>query len=178
MSSSLKERFERLGPIRGVDQVRSGSPVVLSLRPARNLASVKAVSATMALAKRGLSLLRAKRAVEEMIERGRAVIRVPKVENQKILADELAAAGCIAAAVAQRSVDVRGLRESLGLTQEQFALRYGIALDALQNWELKRRLPDSAASSYLRVIAKLPDQASEAQEETLAGPYAEHQFAP
>jgi len=166
MSSSLKERLERLGPVRGVDQVPSGSPVVLSLRPGQDL---KPVDATLSLAKRGLSLLRAKRAIEEMIETSRAVVLVPKVESKSTLADELAAAGCVVATVAQKDVNVRELRERLGLTQEQFALRYGLDLDAVRNWEHGRRTPDPAARGYLRVIDKLPDQASSAQEEAVAG---------
>ena len=170
MTSSLKERLERLGPIRGVDQVPSGSPVVLSLRPGPDLRRVKTISATMALAKRGLSLLRAKRAVEEMVEHGRAVILAPKVESETALAAELAEAGCSVATVATQDVDVRALRERLALTQEQFALRYGLDLDAVRNWEHRRRTPDPAARSYLRVIARWPDQASEAQEEIVARP--------
>src|SRR5690349_1197456 len=173
MNLSLKERLERLGPVRDVDQVPYGSPVVLSLRPAQGHNSetiLKPVSATLALARRGLSLLRAKRAIEEMIETGRAVVLVPKVESKDKLADELADAGCIVATMAQTDVNVRELRERLGLTQEQFALRYGLDLDAVRNWEHGRRTPGPAAQSYLRVIARLPDQASDAQEELLAEP--------
>ena len=33
--SSLRERFERLGRIQGIDPVRSGSPAIVSLRPIR-----------------------------------------------------------------------------------------------------------------------------------------------
>jgi len=169
MSSSLKERLARLGPIRDVDQVPYGSPVVLSLRPNQETSprDLKPVDATLALAKRGLSLLRAKRAIEEMLETGRAVVLVPKVESTNTLADELSAAGCVVATMAQKEIDVRELRERLGLTQEQFALRYGLDLDAVRNWEHRRRIPDPAAQGYLRVIAKLPDQASTAQEELL-----------
>jgi putative transcriptional regulator len=96
---------------------------------------------------------------------------VPKVENASALASEMAEAGFLAAKVAARQIDVRALRERLGLTQEQFALRYGLDLDAVRNWEHKRREPDPAAQGYhLRVIARLPEQAGEAQEEALRGP--------
>ena len=94
-NSSLKERLERLGPVRAVSRVRSGSPVVMSLRPAANH-EFKAVTATEALARCGLSLLRAKRAFEEMISNGRAVLEVPKVENRSALAAELANCGVVA----------------------------------------------------------------------------------
>ena len=172
MNSSLSERLARLGPIRDVDRVPSGSPVVLSLRPGPNPSpdQLKAVDATLSLAKRGLSLLRAKRAIEEMLETGRTVLLIPTVESEHALADELSAAGCIVATMAQKDVNVRELRERLGLTQEQFALRYGLDLDAVRNWEHRRRIPDPAARSYLRVIDRLPNQASDAQEELLAEP--------
>jgi putative transcriptional regulator len=178
MTSSLKERLGRLGPIQDVDRVPCGSPVVLSLRPGPNLANLKTVDATLALAKRGLSLLRSKRAVEEMVERRRVVVLVPTVESEKALAHELADAGCVVASIGHHAVDVRSLRERLGLTQEQFALQYGLDLDAVRNWEHRRRTPDPAAQSYLRVIARLPEQASKAQEEVLAEPHAEHESAP
>jgi len=167
MSSSLKERFARLGPTRVIDRVRTGSPAVLSLRPSRGRNGVKTVSVALALGKRGMTLLRAKRAVEEMIERGRVVLLLPKLESESALAKELADAGCVAASVATQEVDVRALRERLGLTQEQFALRYGLDLDAVRNWEHRRRTPDLAAQSYLRVIERMPEKASEAQEEVI-----------
>ena len=64
-------------------------------------------------------------------------------------------------------IDVRALRNELGLTQEQFALRYGFDVDAVRNWEQQRRKPEAATASYLRVIAKMPKEASEALEEPL-----------
>jgi putative transcriptional regulator len=48
------------------------------------------------------------------------------------------------------------------LLQEQFAVRFGFDLDTLQNWERK---PDRAVMAYLRVIERMPDAASEAQED-------------
>lgn len=105
MKSSLRERLERLGPVRAVSQVASGSPVVLSLRPRPNR-QIKTVSATMSLARRGISLLRAKRAVEEMLATGRAVIELPKVENQTFLTAELDELGVMATSVVGPDVAV------------------------------------------------------------------------
>ena len=164
MKSRFKEQLERLGPVRDVPRVASGSPVVVSLRPVTNR-EVKTVPATLALAKRGLSLLRTKRAIEEMLSSGRAVVKLPTVEDQSTLRAELAKLGIRTRSVGERDVDIRRLRESLDLTQEQFALRYGIDLDTLQNWERKRRKPDQAVQSYMRVIEKMPGPASEAQED-------------
>jgi len=157
MKSSLQERFARLGPIRVVDRVASGSPAVLSLSRKAVDADVASVTATISLTRRGVPMLRAKRAIEEMLESGRVWIEVPMVESVEVLVRELADAG-IAAAVLDDStpVDVAALRAGLRLTQEQFALRFGLDLRSLQNWESGHRRPDRATSSYLRVIARLP----------------------
>lgn len=164
MKSSLKEQFARLGPIRELDRVPSGSPAVLSLRPGPALANLKTVTAAISLAKRGISLLKAKRAMEELLASGRAVVLLPTVEDASTLAAELEASGVRSAMVVSDEIDVKAVRQRLGLTQEQFALRYGLDLNSVQNWEAKRRAPDAAARSYLRVIERLPESASEALE--------------
>jgi putative transcriptional regulator len=55
--------------------------------------------------------------------------------------------------------DVRAIRESLGLSQQAFAMAYRIPLATLKGWEQGRRLPDATASAYLSVIAQMPDAA-------------------
>ena len=141
----------------------SGSPVVLAIRPARELARVKTISATLALAKRGMTLATAKRAVERMVERGEAVVAVPTVEPGRGLVADLNAAGVDAAQVCALRVDIPALRERLGLTQEEFALRYNLSLRALQNWEQGRE-PDPVVWNYLRAIERNPKEVAEAQE--------------
>ncbi len=42
-------------------------------------------------------------------------------------------------------VDVAVIRKRLGLTQSDFATRFGFKLDAVQNWEQGRRRSDGAA---------------------------------
>lgn len=51
---------------------------------------------------------------------------------------------------------VRETRESLGLSQSEFAQRFGLSLRSLQEWEQARRLPDVAVITYLRVIKRDP----------------------
>lgn len=163
MHSSLRERFARLGPVRAVDRVSSGSPAVLVLRipPAGNMP--RTVDAALALARRGHSLLRAKRATEDLVARGRAFVHLPMVEDVVALIDELAGAGIAAAVVEPSPVpDVRGLRERLGLTREQFAIRYGLEVETIKNWETGKREPDTTARSYLRVIARDPERVERA----------------
>lgn len=168
MKSSLKERLARLGSIQDVSRVVCGSPLVLSLSPSRAATQVLTVPATLALAKRGLTLLKAKRVIEEMLDRGRAVAQIPTVEDETALARELEEAGCSASRMGRPEIDVRALRERLGLTQDQFALRYALDVDTLRNWESRRRHPDAAALAYLGVIASLPEQVSMVLEQPLA----------
>jgi len=56
----------------------------------------------------------------------------------------------------------RRTRQATGLSQAAFAERYGIPAASLRDWEQGRRSPDSATKSYLRVIAKLPDDVAHA----------------
>ena len=51
----------------------------------------------------------------------------------------------------------RRARAETGLSQRAFAERYGIPVASLRDWEQGRRTPDNATQSYLRVIAKMPD---------------------
>ena len=56
-----------------------------------------------------------------------------------------------------RAVDVVAIRRRLGLSQAEFASRFGFKLDALQNWEQGRRRPEGAARAFLRVIEREPE---------------------
>jgi len=64
-----------------------------------------------------------------------------------------------------RRVDVRALRRKTGLTQEEFAIRFGLTVARVRDWEQKRSEPDAAARAYLKVIEKEP----EAVKRALAG---------
>ena len=170
ITSSLKERFARLEPGRVIDRVQSGSPGILALRSSKNLEDVETIPAIFALYRRGMTMLRAKRAVEVMVEKGSAVILVPKIEDLQVLAAELKNHGVSTAIVGPDVTDVRGIREHLGYSQEEFAHRFGLDLDSLQNWESGRRKMPKAARSYMRVIQTMPQQASEALEDMVLQP--------
>jgi putative transcriptional regulator len=55
-----------------------------------------------------------------------------------------------------RLVNVKRLRERLGLTQEEFAATYRIPVGTLRDWEQRRKNPDATARAYLIVIDKDP----------------------
>ena len=51
-------------------------------------------------------------------------------------------------------IDVQSLRQRIGLTQEQFAAKFGISLGTLRHWERGDRKPHGPALVLLRVIDK------------------------
>lgn len=57
----------------------------------------------------------------------------------------------------KRSPRVKIIRQALGLTQEEFAVRFHIPIGTLRDWEQERAEPDQTARTYLKVIAKEPE---------------------
>jgi putative transcriptional regulator len=58
--------------------------------------------------------------------------------------------------------DVRAIGRRLGLSQEQFASRYGFSVETIRNYEQGRRRPSGPARVLLRVIAGEPDAVTRA----------------
>ena len=54
------------------------------------------------------------------------------------------------------SVDVSSVRQSLGMSQDEFAARFGISPATLRNWEQGRRQPEGPAKVLLNIIAREP----------------------
>ncbi len=165
MESSLMERLARLGPIRVAPRATSGSPAVFVLRHPVTDPIPRTIDATMLLVYHGMAMLRGKRAIEAMLDDGRVTIELPLVEHPEAVINGLAQAGIEAVHIPPGSaVDVRALRDRLRLTREQFALRYGLEVETLRNWETGKREPDTTARSYLRVIANAPELVANAWE--------------
>jgi putative transcriptional regulator len=57
----------------------------------------------------------------------------------------------------RRTPRAKIIRRALGLSQEDFAVRYHIPLGTLRDWEQGRAEPDQAARAYPTVIAREPD---------------------
>ena len=53
-------------------------------------------------------------------------------------------------------VDVAALRHRLGMTQEQFAARFGVSVATLRHWERGDRRPQGPALVLLNVIEREP----------------------
>ena len=54
------------------------------------------------------------------------------------------------------------IRRALGLTQQEFAVRFRIPVGTLRDWEQGAAEPDQAARAYLTVIARDPDAVAKA----------------
>jgi putative transcriptional regulator len=55
-----------------------------------------------------------------------------------------------------RDVDVKAIRNRLGMTQARFSDTFGFSLDAIKHWEGGRRTPEAPARTLLTVIDKNP----------------------
>ncbi|KJV08863.1 hypothetical protein VZ95_15060 [Elstera litoralis] len=72
-------------------------------------------------------------------------------------------------------VDVRALRNRLGLSREQFAQRFRFPTRTVQEWEQGRRKPDQSARAYLTVIDRNPRAVEEALRTRTAEEASEYQ---
>lgn len=160
-SSSFVERLARQGRVQAISRVSSGSPEEIVLKPKRSSPDV--IAATLAIVARGATMLRAKRTVEKALSEGDAVIDLPMVEDQQALARDLETAGMAVTfrSVADRdlkkhfSVRLKGLRQRLGLSQEEFARDYNLDKKTLQGWEIGK-VPDRGNRQLIRMIEKDP----------------------
>ena len=55
-----------------------------------------------------------------------------------------------------RPVDVAAIRKRMGMSQIQFAKRYGFSHTTLRDWEQGRRSPGSVARTLLTVLDREP----------------------
>ena len=55
-----------------------------------------------------------------------------------------------------QDVDVKAIRNRLGMTQAKFSDAFGFSLDAIKHWEGGRRTPEAPARTLLTVIDKNP----------------------
>ena len=53
-------------------------------------------------------------------------------------------------------IDVKAIRTDRGMTQEEFASRFGFSVNTLRHWEQGARRPEGATRAYLLVIQRAP----------------------
>src|SRR5689334_13080070 len=136
--SSFRAVLERRGPTSAKSPARSGFPVPLVLV----LDDVKQpVELVRLLKKRGLSLRKAHETLNRLAK-GETVAVELCADAPGRAVSELAALGVAAHVIEPPQSDVRCVRERLGLSQAEFALRFGLELATVQNWEQGRYRPD------------------------------------
>jgi putative transcriptional regulator len=54
-------------------------------------------------------------------------------------------------------IDVKAIRGRLGMTQLEFAKRFGFSVNTVRHWEQGRRVPEGPTRAYLRVIGREPE---------------------
>ena len=58
--------------------------------------------------------------------------------------------------VSLKPADIQKARKSLGLSQDQFALVFGVSASTLRKWEQGQRSPTGAAETLLKIIDREP----------------------
>ncbi|WP_052710508.1 helix-turn-helix domain-containing protein [Azospirillum thiophilum] len=108
-------------------------------------------------------------ALTRLLDEGSVVVEVPVVEDVGVLIQELTEVGLDAALhEPPETVDVKALREREGMSQEEFALWYGLDVSTLRNWEQGRSQPDRTSRTMLHMISVSPRQVRESLDRAIA----------
>jgi len=59
-------------------------------------------------------------------------------------------------------IDVRAIRAKLGMTQEEFAGRFGFSVNTLRHWKQGKRQPEGPTRAYPLVIDRAPNAVQKA----------------
>ncbi len=118
---------------------------------------VDALAVARTLVRNGVGPRTAKKVVEDLTEYGVSTVRLGLDRDVPAALDK---AGVAIERGRQDGIDVRAVRARTGLSQRDFARRYGLAFTTVQNWEQKRSRPDAAGRALLRIIAADPVQAA------------------
>lgn len=157
--SELSRRAESRAPIRdGLSKTSSSGGGPETIRLARHTAgAMDSLDVATALVRAGVGPRLAKKIVEDLIEFRASTVRM---NCNKTVSAALNQAGVSAGSDRSDDIDVRSVRERTGLSQRDFARRYGLAFTTVQNWEQRRSRPDAAGRALLRIIAADPVQAA------------------
>ncbi len=157
MESWLKERLGPRVQIRVVDKF-SGSGGAFFLK-ADHKEMWRTVDVARLLIRCGVAPTKAKAAVERLMEVRATALELPSAPPD--IEDRLAELGVTALRRKILAVDVASIRQSQGMTQEEFAAAYGFSTATIRNWEQHRSEPDVGSRAFLKVIAAHPEVAAE-----------------
>jgi DNA-binding transcriptional regulator YiaG len=149
---SFREALELREETKEKPPVRSGSPVRLILSIAK---IEQPVTVARYLRSHGLSLRKAHEALDRLAARETIALELYAEDSDKLIR-ELSDLGVKAQPIAAPQIDPKQVRERLGLSQAEFALRFGLELDTIQNWVQGRYRPDPVARLLLGIIDRDP----------------------
>jgi len=116
------------------------------------------VVAAEALVRRGLTLRQAHLLMNRLTTNGSAVVELPLVEKSGALVKELSKVGIVARLHSPpKNLDVKAIRKRIGVSQAEFALRYGFDEATVKNWEQGKSSPDTASRTLLKLVLVNPD---------------------
>ena len=104
---------------------------------------------------RGLPLRKAHATLNRLAEGQLVAVALTAFDSETVVA-RLAQLGVAAAPIVSPNPDVKKIREAFGVSQSEFALRFGLEVDTVRNWEQGRYQPDPAARLLLKVIETSP----------------------
>src|SRR5262245_33775706 len=152
---SLKEALGRLEKTQAKDRDHSASlgSVKAILTPGK---IKQPVELARALRRHGMSLRRAHETLNRLTA-GQEVAVALRAGDPRKFASELSALGAQARFIKVPAVNVKKIRAKFGISQSEFALRFGLELDTIQNWEQGRYgAPDGVAVMLLKIIEECP----------------------
>ncbi len=157
--SSLKARFARLAPPPATSRVRSAlpgprMPVLLELADPKAFDGHR-VAFAFELTGHGVPLREAHSILGRIAEFHRAPTALSGIEVA--LAGAFAPFGIRVVRPQPPEIEPAAVRAGTGLSQAEFAVRYGFTDATIKNWEQGRAKPDAAARIALWLIANEPD---------------------
>ena len=155
MKSSFKARFGPQVQTQAVDLVSSGSSEKISLRPQTGFQAT--VPVARALIRRGVKGRIAKYVTEQLAFGRSATITIPHYDGDALKLELQKALVSVAETRHVDGIVVAALRKRLGLTQEQFAQRFGLEVSTVRNWEQKRSSLDGPAALLVKVMERDPE---------------------
>ena len=155
-NSSFKAALARQASERATSLASSDFPTANVLL--RNANISQPVDVARALKGLGLSLRKAHLVLDRLAEGKKVPAELDARAVEQDGLERLRSLGVEASRIASPpSVDVRAIRENLGLSQADFAARFGLEVDTIRNWEQGRYAPDRAAVVLLAVIERHPE---------------------
>ncbi len=154
---SFKEALAHQADVRGESRASSGS--LAEKETARFVLFASKIDQPVQIARvlrsLGMSLKKAHGALNRLANKEVIIVQLDAGDRDAIVT-QLAAVGLVAAPVALPTPDVKKIREKFGVSQSDFAMRFGLELDTLQNWEQGRNQLDPTARLLLKIIELYP----------------------